>query len=152
MEKGAVDMAIMVREVCEELTLEKQAAPQIVLQPLEGARGDRAMLRQVLVNLIGNAVKFSSHQPEPVVEIGSRQEPGHVVFYVKDNGVGFDDRFKDKLFGVFQRLHSEEEFEGNGVGLALVQQIVRRHGGRVWAESKVGQGATFYFALPKEDE
>ena len=108
------------------------------------------MLRQVLVNLLGNAVKFSSHQAEPHIEVGGvlGPKPGEATYYVKDNGAGFDEKYRDKLFGVFQRLHIESEFTGTGVGLALVQRIIDRHEGSVWAEGKVGAGATFYFTLP----
>jgi len=122
------------------------------LKPLPPAYGDPAMLRQVLFNLIANAVKFSRHAPLPAVEIGSTAGDGMITYYVKDNGVGFDPRYVHKLFGVFQRLHSESEFEGTGVGLALVQRIIRRHGGNVWAEGKVNAGATFYFTLPIRKE
>lgn len=110
------------------------------------------MLRQVFANLIDNAVKYSSKNPTPIVEVNGWTGDGETIYSVKDNGVGFDEKYRHKLFGVFQRLHTEEEFEGTGVGLALVERIVRRHHGRVWAEGKVGHGATFYFALPQSTE
>ena len=106
------------------------------------------MLRQVFANLLGNAIKFTRNQPAPVIEICGACENGVTTYYVKDNGAGFDDKYAHKLFGVFQRLHSESEFEGTGVGLALVHRIIERHGGKVWAEGKPGAGATFYFSLP----
>ena len=111
------------------------------------------MLRQVFANLIGNAVKFTRHAATPGIEVGCQSGAGETTYYVKDNGVGFDEKYAHKLFGVFQRLHSEDEFEGTGVGLGpLVQRVIRRHGGRVWAESKPGRGATFYFTLPTPKE
>ena len=122
--------------------------PRLNLQPLPPAQGDPTMLRQVFANLIGNAVKFTRDQQAPVIEVGSTTGDGATTYYVKDNGAGFDDKYKHKLFGVFQRLHTAEEFEGTGIGLALVQRIVRRHGGKVWAEGKPGAGATIYFSLP----
>jgi len=120
----------------------------VVLTPLPPASGDAALLRNVLINLIGNAFKFSANRAHPKVEIGAQQDGPEVTYYVKDNGAGFDMQYAGKLFGVFQRLHRPDEFEGTGVGLALAQRIIQRHGGRIWAEGKVGEGATFFFTLP----
>jgi PAS domain S-box-containing protein len=119
------------------------------LKPLSPARADRALMQQVWVNLLGNALKFTGLEATAIIEVGCRSEGDEDIYYVKDNGVGFDMRFAHKLFGVFQRLHRHEEFEGTGVGLALVQRIVQRHGGRVWAEGQVGGGACFSFSLPR---
>ena len=110
--------------------------------------GDPLMLQRVWTNLLENAIKFSGPKPNPVIEVGARAGDDETEFFVKDNGVGFDMRYVDKLFGVFQRLHSVEEFPGTGIGLAIVHRIVTRHGGRVRAEGKVGEGATFWFTLP----
>jgi signal transduction histidine kinase len=118
---------------------------------LPRARGDRALLAQVWANLLSNALKFSSKQQHPLIEVSAVSDEKEHIFFVRDNGAGFDPRYQSKLFGVFQRLHSSSEFPGTGVGLALVQRIVTRHGGRVWADSKPGDGATFYFTLPREE-
>jgi len=146
-----VDMTEMARVVADELRRaepERNGQLEVRIDPLRPAQGDRALLRQVLSNLLQNAMKFTRAQPHAQIEVGSRPDGTETVYYVKDNGAGFDARYVDKLFGVFQRLHSTEEFEGTGVGLAIVKRIVQRHGGRVWAEGKLNEGATFYFSLP----
>lgn len=117
---------------------------------LPHCHGDVSLIKQVWINLLGNAVKYSRRSRPPIVEVGCVHSEKEVVCFVKDNGVGFDMRYVHKLFGVFQRLHRQEDYEGTGVGLAIVQRIIHRHGGRVWAESKPGEGATFYFSLPNE--
>ncbi|HXF94694.1 MAG TPA: PAS domain S-box protein, partial [Gemmatimonadales bacterium] len=148
----SVDLVELAREVAAELrAAEPERAIEITVAPLPPARGDRALLRQVLVNLLQNAVKFTRGRAPARIEVGARDGGNGVVYYVADNGVGFDPRYADKLFGVFQRLHRAEEFEGTGVGLATVQRIVHRHGGRVWAEGAPDHGATFYFTLAAEE-
>jgi light-regulated signal transduction histidine kinase (bacteriophytochrome) len=120
-----------------------------LIDDLPPARCDPAMMRQVFINFLSNAVKFSAHAEKPVVEVGGERRGGEKVYWVRDNGVGFDMRYAAKLFGVFQRLHRFDEFEGTGVGLAIAKRVITRHGGRVWAESSPGAGASFFFTLPR---
>jgi len=145
--RQAVDSATLVREVIDEVRGDSRAS--IEVGELQSTPGDRALLKQVCVNLISNALKYSSKAAAPRVEIGSQVEGEETVYCVRDNGAGFDMRYAAKLFGVFQRLHSNDEFPGTGVGLAIVQRVVARHGGRVWAEGKPGAGASFFFSLPQ---
>jgi signal transduction histidine kinase len=146
--KVNLNLETMVISVFDELKNSYGKIAELNLKPLLPARGDSSMLKQVITNLISNALKYSMKKDKSCIEIGSYENDGSHVYYVKDNGAGFDMRYYDKLFGVFQRLHSGNEFEGTGVGLALVQRIIHKHGGRVWAEGQVDAGATFYFSLP----
>jgi PAS domain S-box-containing protein len=144
-----VDTDALVRSIVAELNQHEAASrASIRLGELPPVEGDESMLRQVFTNLIANAVKFSRGQPVPSVTVGAREEPDRLVYFVRDNGVGFDVKYASKLFKVFQRLHKPEEFEGTGVGLAIVHRVVQRHGGEVWADSAPGLGATFSFSLP----
>ncbi len=141
-----IDMDELVHTVLEELN-EMKGKSTVTVNALAKARGDIALIKQVLVNLISNAFKYSNKTEKPVIEVGCSTVDGEVQYYVRDNGVGFDMEYSNKLFGVFQRLHDPQEYQGTGVGLAIVKRIIIRHGGRVWAEGKEGQGATFYFSL-----
>jgi light-regulated signal transduction histidine kinase (bacteriophytochrome) len=144
-----IDMEELAKALLEELkgiTLGRML--RLNLNPLPPAHCDRSMIRQVFMNLLSNAIKFTKFKETGMIEIGGWIQNSENIYYVKDNGAGFDMQRADKLFGVFQRLHNPQEFEGNGVGLALVHRIIHRHGGRVWAEGKINEGATFYFSLP----
>lgn len=148
--KVFLNMDNLVESVVNEFMAQPQRSSGVEFRvnPMQLVQGDNSMLKLVITNLVSNAVKYSSKKEKPVVEIGSYKENENLVYYVKDNGAGFDMKYYDKLFGVFQRLHSSSEFEGTGVGLALVQRIIKKHHGNVWAEAKPDEGATFYFSLP----
>ena len=146
---SGIDMTQMAISIFKE-----SAAPDVTdkisltVDPLPEGYADPTYMRQVWTNLIANAIKFSSKKKKPVIKIGGSKENGFNVYFVKDNGVGFNPEYTHKLFGVFQRLHKSDDFEGTGVGLAIIQRIIHRHGGKVWAEGEEGKGATFYFSLP----
>ena len=148
---GSIEMIQMVREVLTELSASRPNVEFRVGQ-MPPAMGDSTLIRQVWANLLSNALKYSAGREKAVVEVGGSEAPGETSYFVRDNGVGFDMAHAAKLFQVFQRLHSQEQFEGSGIGLALVERIIRRHGGRVWAESKEGEGATFNFTLPRKPQ
>lgn len=147
---------VNVQEMVQDIIVEqKELLPKketrIEIKELPAIKGDKNMLKQLFFNIISNAFKYTGKRENAVIEIGSYPEGANHVYYIKDNGAGFDPRYYDKLFGVFQRLHSSNEFEGTGVGLAIVQKIVSKHDGGVWADGKVGEGACFYVSLPAID-
>ena len=148
--KSIIDLSVLAKQVFQQFLVQ---APErdlkLTINDLPPALGDPNLINQVMVNLLANAVKYTRPEKIAVIEVGGRTEGSEIVYYVKDNGIGFDERYAHKIFGVFERLHSVGEYEGTGVGLAIVKRIIERHGGRVWAEGKVDKGATFYFALPK---
>jgi len=140
-------MQAMAQSTFNEIAVTLDSPPQFTVNAIPNASGDPALIRQVWINLISNAVKFSAKRRDALIEIGTLEGDGEPVYYVKDNGAGFDMHYKEKLFGVFQRLHRASDFQGTGVGLAIVQRIVHRHGGKIWAEGEPDKGATFYFTL-----
>ena len=146
--KQEVSTGKLVRSVLDDLSSQQDGRPiDLRIGELPASAGDPALLKQVWTNLLSNALKYTQKREAAVVEVGCEATPEGNVFFVRDNGTGFDMRYADKLFGVFQRLHRAEEFEGTGVGLAIAHRIIHRHGGRVWAEAAVDRGATFYFTL-----
>ncbi|MGO9580307.1 MAG: sensor histidine kinase [Desulfobaccales bacterium] len=151
--KSIIDLSILAKQVFQQfLDQEPKKDLQLILNDLPPALGDPNLINQVMVNLLANAVKYTRPGKTAVIEVGGRTEGSKTVYCVKDNGIGFDERFAHKIFGVFERLHSADEYEGTGIGLAIVKRIIKRHGGRVWAEGKVNEGAIFYFALPKDGD
>lgn len=150
--KHTVTLASLVREVIQNLRDEQVSrSVKILIHELPDCQADPVLLKQVFINLLANSLKFTRKKERAVIEVGClNKEQGSPIYFVKDNGAGFDMRYANKLFGVFQRLHRADEYEGTGVGLAIVQRIIRRHGGRIWAEAEPGLGATFYFTLGDE--
>jgi signal transduction histidine kinase len=147
-ERATINMCeLAARTFAEASVAAGERKVEFVLGEIPPARGDVALMRQVFMNLLSNAVKFTASSSKARIEVGTAAKDGADVYFVKDNGVGFDMRYADKLFGVFQRLHAADQFEGTGVGLAIVQRIIHRHGGRVWAESTEGEGSTFHFTV-----
>jgi light-regulated signal transduction histidine kinase (bacteriophytochrome) len=148
LKKQTVDTGTLVRNVLEGLNSQREGREvEIRIGDLPKSQGDPALLNQVWVNLLSNALKYSRQRNPALIEIGCKREKDETVFFVRDNGAGFDMRYVNKLFGVFQRLHRADQFEGTGVGLAIVQRIIHRHGGRIWADAALNRGATFYFTL-----
>jgi len=144
-----INMFALVRSVSEELLLEDTDHKiEFNLHEITSANGDPSLIKQVWINLIANAIKYSKYKPKTIIEVSDYKKNGFIIYAVRDNGAGFDMQYYDKLFGVFQRLHSQEEFEGTGIGLAIVQKIIQRHNGTVWAESTLDEGSCFYFSLP----
>lgn len=147
--ESLVDMDQLIGEMYRDLTQQyEEDRAQLILHPLPMLKGDREMMKHVISNLLGNSLKFSAEREKIVIEIGAEEGKEYNTYYVKDNGAGFDMEYASKLFGMFQRLHSDDEFEGTGVGLAIVQRIVKKHQGKVWAKSEPGKGATFFFSIP----
>ena len=143
-------MTQLVSDALAELNRNTEHKAEVKIQPLQPVMADPHLMTHVINNLLSNAIKYSAKIKQPLIEISSRQEGSQLIYCFKDNGAGFDMAYADKLFGVFQRLHAVDEFEGVGVGLAIVQRIINKQGGHVWAEGKVDEGATFYFSLPNE--
>jgi light-regulated signal transduction histidine kinase (bacteriophytochrome) len=152
LEFGDVDLSALAAEVVEELRAEEpERDVEVLIEPHVSVVGDQELLRVALQNLLGNAFKFTSQQPHASVQFGRTEHGGQAAIFVRDNGVGFDMNDADKRFRRFERLHSESEFSGTGIGLATVQRIVARHGGRVSAQGAIGDGATFYLTLASDD-
>ena len=122
-----------------------------IVHPIPDIQGDSMLMKQVWINLISNAVKYTRYKEKAIIEIGAEEKANTIIYCIKDNGAGFDMNYADKLFKIFQRLHSQEKFEGTGIGLSFVHRIIKKHQGKVWAEAKEDQGATFFFELTKEE-
>ena len=153
MKIGELDMSSLAKNIYADFYQDTKGRTVIFsVDDLPRAMGDRALLTQVFTNLIGNAIKFTGDRDISKIEVGFNEDADDNIYYVKDNGAGFDMKYYDKLFGLFQRLHTQEEFKGTGVGLSIVQRIISRHGGRVWGEGEVDKGATIYFSIPKQKD
>ncbi len=151
--KRPVNISVLVQSVLEDLRKDQgDRRIEVNVQTLPDCVGDKTLLKQAFVNLLSNAFKYTRKQDNAAIEMGCRREAGENVYFIRDNGAGFDMKYATKLFGVFQRFHRAEEFEGTGVGLSIVQRIIQRHGGRVWAEAAVGKGAAFYFTLEEANQ
>jgi two-component system sensor kinase len=151
MKISELDITSLAKNIYNEFNHETDGRNvDFTVDDLPRTMGDRTLLTQVLTNLIGNAIKFTREKENAKIEVGFNEDNDDNIYYVKDNGAGFDMEYYDKLFGLFQRLHSQEEFEGTGVGLSIVQRIISRHRGRVWGEGEVSEGATIYFSIPKK--
>jgi len=149
LQKSEINTKEMVSSAFAELTVNEDTGRiDFQLSDICNSAGDPILIKQVWLNLLSNAIKYSSKKERAVISISCRREGNNCIFSVTDNGVGFDMAYKNKLFGVFQRLHSQKEFDGTGVGLAIVQRIILRHGGSIWANSEIGRGAEFCFSLP----
>ena len=147
--KQPVAILGIVQDLLHELRREhNQRLVEVHLGDLPDCIGDRSLLTQVFANLLSNAFKFTGHKEKAIIEVGYLPQEGEGAYFVRDNGAGFDMQFAEKLFGVFQRLHSQEQFEGTGVGLSIAHRVIERHGGRIWAQAEVDKGATFFFTLP----
>ncbi|HWY37968.1 MAG TPA: ATP-binding protein, partial [Bacteroidia bacterium] len=146
--KTDLNMVELVEGALFEINKATEHKAKVNIGQLHPAKGDYGLINQVVINLLSNAIKYSAKSPRPLVEVSSEKSNGEIIYTIKDNGAGFDMRYVHKLFGVFQRLHTPDEFEGTGVGLAIVLRIITKHGGKVWAEGKKNEGATFKFSLP----
>lgn len=147
--KTSIHTNEMVKQIISETNSNTDPKIKWDIEGLPLIKGDYTLIYQCFVNLISNAIKYSSKTPKPQIKIGSIEKKDEIIYFVKDNGTGFNMNYSHKLFGVFQRLHTDEEFEGTGVGLAIAQRVIVKHGGRIWAEGEINKGATFYFSLPK---
>ena len=148
--KSVIDMTALAENALYELNTSQQFKAEVKINDLHHALADTTLMHQVWLNLLSNAIKYSSNKKAPVITISSEEKNGELIYSITDNGVGFNMRYAHKLFGVFQRLHDAEDFEGTGVGLALVHRIITKQGGKIWAKARVGKGATFYFSLPEK--
>lgn len=147
-----VDMEELVKQVIHDMSQEQKITADILIAQLAPVYADKALIYQVWFNLISNAIKYSSKKENPVIKIGCNGNGDNIIYFISDNGAGFNMKYVNKLFGVFQRLHSASEFEGTGIGLAIVHRIISKHGGKVWCEGEVGEGATFYFNLMQQSK